>query len=125
MEDDRLPDLDVPVVEVIQHRAWMEALRLGIPALGQGIAGEVVDLIVVVVDLEDVIGGGLWDTADDASIVPEELFVARSFWMDLLDGPRVLKDEVREEGEDEIVKLFSGDRLFSEKPIEEGLDLLG
>ena len=67
----------------------------------------------------------MWEAVDDASVVPEELSEARSSWMDLLDGPRVLKNEVREEGPEESVELFSGDRLFSEKPIEESLDLLG
>ena len=123
-EDDRAPDLDVPVIVVIQHDVRMEAICLWIPVSGQGIAGEVVDLIVVVVDLEDEIGG-MWEAVDDASVVPEELSEARSSWMDLLDRPRVLQNEVREEGEEESVELFSGDRLFSEKPIEEGIHLLG
>ena len=82
------------------------------------------NLGVVVVQLVEVVGERARDTAHEAAIVPEEFFEARSHWMDFLDGPRVLNDEAREEGEDEVVKLFSGDRLFSsEEPIDECLDL--
>ena len=107
-EDDCLVDCDVLVGIIVQHHIGMLRAHRGVPVLWLGVTGKGLDGLVIFSNLIHWHGGGLLEGADDAPVATKGFLEARSPWVDDVNGPRTLEDEVREAIQDEIVELLDG-----------------